>query len=389
MKTMYSNVGGGQSWPISISGGNQDFKLENLKFTGEFFGCQEIGLANGANRTWSGALTEEWGWATDSVEYESTPGLSFNLGGELLTEGKLEFASEVGSIATIVSLPQATTKPATDLSSDGATLHGVVNPDGLSTTYQFEYGPTTSYGSKSPTSAQKVGFGYADVPVQEVLSGLEAGTIYHYRVVATNAEGIAYGEDRTLRPGPIWFELPEHTPVGETPETGQSIALAGELSLTVGSSITFGPCSTELTGDVWNGEYAGTGILDEGWGGYKGEPGAECPVFAGSSELPECKVILDPEMGEGWTLTPSASGSEIAVGGVSLTYTYYHCGIIGQTEGKSRTWSGNVSGEVGGDWENGEALCLAFGEASGLKEGSTAGALSGEMCEEAKSVTLG
>jgi subtilisin family serine protease/streptogramin lyase len=99
---------------------------------------------------------------------------------------------------TTLKLPKATTEAASGVNLTEATLHGTVNPEGLSTTYQFEYGPTTSYGSKAPASPESVGSGTANVAVQQTLKGLEAGIIYHFRVVAINGGGTTYGSDLTF-----------------------------------------------------------------------------------------------------------------------------------------------------------------------------------------------
>lgn len=85
---------------------------------------------------------------------------------------------------------------ATDVTSTSATLVGVLNPEGSETTYRFEYGPSASYGSS--TSEAAVGSGSAGVSVRVQLQGLSVATPYHYRVVASSAEGVAYGPDHTF-----------------------------------------------------------------------------------------------------------------------------------------------------------------------------------------------
>ena len=77
-----------------------------------------------------------------------------------------------------------------------ATLSGGVYPNGLDTTYYWQYGPTTSYGAQ--TSPVEIGAGQAPVPVPGALSGLVPGVTYHYRLVAQNADGTAYGYDSPL-----------------------------------------------------------------------------------------------------------------------------------------------------------------------------------------------
>jgi hypothetical protein len=70
-----------------------------------------------------------------------------------------------------------------------------VNPEGSLTDYFFEYGPTTSYGSKVTGSA---GDGSGAYPVSETLSGLAPSTTYHYRLAATSGEGSSNGADQTF-----------------------------------------------------------------------------------------------------------------------------------------------------------------------------------------------
>jgi hypothetical protein len=98
-----------------------------------------------------------------------------------------------------------TTGPAPSVSDEAATevsggfeLKGTVNPNGSATTYQFEYGTTTSYGSKIPVPEAGVGSGSANVSVVQTVSGLLPNTTYHYRLAARNAGSAAMTGDRTL-----------------------------------------------------------------------------------------------------------------------------------------------------------------------------------------------
>ena len=77
-----------------------------------------------------------------------------------------------------------------------ATLSGGVYPNGLDTTYYWQYGPTTDYGAQ--TQPVDIGAGRAAVQVPGALSGLVPGVTYHCRLVAHNADGTAYGYDSTL-----------------------------------------------------------------------------------------------------------------------------------------------------------------------------------------------
>ncbi len=94
--------------------------------------------------------------------------------------------------------PTASTKAASAVTHSKATLNASVNPEGFTTNYQFEYGTTTAYGSKSPPSPKSIGSGSGAVSVSENLVGLVPNTTYHYRVVASNAEGTSYGQNQTF-----------------------------------------------------------------------------------------------------------------------------------------------------------------------------------------------
>jgi hypothetical protein len=92
--------------------------------------------------------------------------------------------------------PAVTTGGAAQVTITTATLTGRVNPRGLSTTYYFQYGTTTAYGSRTPTTA--AGKGTANVAAAAQIGGLGPNTKYHYRLIAHNSDGTIAGNDRTF-----------------------------------------------------------------------------------------------------------------------------------------------------------------------------------------------
>ena len=92
--------------------------------------------------------------------------------------------------------PTATTSMATAVNSSAATLNGSVNPEGIPTSYYFQYGTTTAYGTK--TASQSAGSASSAQAVATNVSGLGASTTYHYRLVAVSAGGTVVGGDLTL-----------------------------------------------------------------------------------------------------------------------------------------------------------------------------------------------
>lgn len=94
------------------------------------------------------------------------------------------------------------TPPFASLITDhGATLNATVNPQGTSTTYSIEYGPTATYGQTVSGAVPLEGQG--DQPVSLPVTGLAPDTEYHFRVVATNGVGTdPVGADRTFFTAP-------------------------------------------------------------------------------------------------------------------------------------------------------------------------------------------
>ena len=78
-------------------------------------------------------------------------------------------------------------------------VHGAVSPENQATGWSVEYGPTEEYGAV--TTPQSLPGDSGLHQVSTALPGLQAGRLYHYRVVADNATGSASGEDRVFVAG--------------------------------------------------------------------------------------------------------------------------------------------------------------------------------------------
>jgi hypothetical protein len=105
----------------------------------------------------------------------------------------LVLLSTSAGVAAVSAAPTANTGPVTALGTTSATAAGTVNPNGEATTWYFEYGTSASYGKK--TTSRSAGAGTADVQVSGAITGLAAGTTYHYRLVATSGDGTTRGTD--------------------------------------------------------------------------------------------------------------------------------------------------------------------------------------------------
>jgi DNA-binding beta-propeller fold protein YncE len=186
--------------------------------TGEVYAAEENGIAvfdsegnliqrfgAGAGQ---GALSEARGVAVLSATSPQHPGEVY--------------VTEAGDGQVEVFAPEAPRKPSIDdlstqdVTSEGAQLDGAVDPGGSTTHYFFEYGTQTCAGSPGAclTTPAPPGVEVApgcpsveesrcffDEPVNAKLTGLSPGTTYHYRLLATNAQGQTAGSERTFTTG--------------------------------------------------------------------------------------------------------------------------------------------------------------------------------------------
>jgi len=97
-----------------------------------------------------------------------------------------------------IQAPSVSDIGATDVRPLGARLAATIDTHRLTTTYRFEYGPTSSYGRSTPDV--EIAAGSSPVAVTAPVNGLDQGTTYHVRLVATNGYGttVATGTFTTL-----------------------------------------------------------------------------------------------------------------------------------------------------------------------------------------------
>jgi DNA-binding beta-propeller fold protein YncE len=107
--------------------------------------------------------------------------------------------SSIGTFATDGAAPIVETGPVSDLTASGATLTGRLTPQGVQSTYYFEYGETSGYGRRVPANVGGVaGNGYIARAVTQAITGLTPGAVYHYRLVGNNVGGTSTGNDKTF-----------------------------------------------------------------------------------------------------------------------------------------------------------------------------------------------
>jgi hypothetical protein len=99
---------------------------------------------------------------------------------------------------TTTGPPTARGATVTGVADSTATLVARVNAHGFDTQVHFDYGTSSGYGQSAPAPDQDIGAGTADQDVSAALGALAPGTTYHYRVVASSAQGTMDGADHAF-----------------------------------------------------------------------------------------------------------------------------------------------------------------------------------------------
>jgi len=130
----------------------------------------------------------------------NVPGLTANTPYHFRVVASNAAGTTMGSDRTFTTLtptgpPVVITNAASNVTPSSATLNGSLDPHGLPTTVRFQYGTTTNYGSTTPIQSQN-GNTYRNITAN--IGALTTHTTYHFRMVATNADGTRMGSDRTF-----------------------------------------------------------------------------------------------------------------------------------------------------------------------------------------------
>ncbi len=124
---------------------------------------------------------------------QNSAGISYGSTYSFKTKGDAGGVAVNGVVVTGAGscIPIVTTKPATFITKDSASLRALVNPDGRSTSGWFEYGK--SYALTNRTESYHVGSGSVDTDLLKYLASLDVNTTYYFRAVAENNCGKAQG----------------------------------------------------------------------------------------------------------------------------------------------------------------------------------------------------
>jgi phosphodiesterase/alkaline phosphatase D-like protein len=159
----------------------------------------EYGLDTGYGTTVTAAQSPVTG-STDTTVSAALTGLSdgvtYHYRLVAINAGGTTYGADM-TFATGAVAPTAVTNAAGGVGTTTATLNGTVNANNGSTTVTFQYGLDTNY-DRSANGVPGTVTGSSDTAVSVSVSNLIPGATYHYRVMAVNAGGTAYGADMTF-----------------------------------------------------------------------------------------------------------------------------------------------------------------------------------------------
>jgi hypothetical protein len=102
------------------------------------------------------------------------------------------------TLTTLPIAPAVVTGEASSVTQTSVSVNATVNENGgRASDCDFEYGPTTSYGTSVPCAPSPES-GTGPLAVSAVLASLTQNTTYHVRIVAANPGGIGTGQDHTF-----------------------------------------------------------------------------------------------------------------------------------------------------------------------------------------------
>lgn len=263
-------------------------------------------------------------------------------------EGTSKGADEV-----FTTLANANTESATNIYAREATLDGSIYPEGLKTTYWFEYGPTTEYGSK--TSSQ-VTAGTELVKVSAALKSLSLGTTYHYRIAMSNANGTKTGGDKTfttLSHG--WFLQSTPNPSGATSSHLKSISCVSGSECVVGGDSGSNPLA-----ELWNGTEWSLMSMPKAGTSINEIDSVSCTSMAACTAVglywtstTTYTTLIERWDGSNWTIqeAPAPPGAKVSVfHGVSCT-SATSCIAVGDYQTSEGNWLALAEVWNGSEWK--------------------------------------
>ncbi len=189
----------------------------------------EYGLTTAFGSSVAGMPGTVTGTTTAAITTAATTLSTTNLNNTFYYRAKAihDAGTSYGATMTFTTpIAPAVTTNASTMNANGVTIGGNVNPNNSPTSISYEYGTTTGYGSTVQFATNPVtGTSGSNRTYLFAPGTLSPGTLYNYRVVATNASGTTYGANMTFTTPP----LPTATTLAATLITSSTSRLNGTV----------------------------------------------------------------------------------------------------------------------------------------------------------------
>ena len=182
------------------------------------------------------------------------------------------------------SLPTVVTNDATNVTSTGATLNGIVTNDGGATVTERGFMYATSELLLSSVFGSTVQCGSGTGSFTANLTGYDDGTVVYYKAYATNSEGTAYGEVMSFTTGAF---PPTVQTNSASNITATSAKLSGNVTFNGGATVTargfmYGTDANNLSQSIQSG--SGTGSYTKTLSGLSASTTYYYKAYATNSE---------------------------------------------------------------------------------------------------------
>jgi NHL repeat-containing protein len=208
-----------------------------------------------------------------------------------------EATSAETTFTTLAEKPAILGSVASPVKDTSATFNAYLNPQNEATAYRFEYGPADcSANPCTPLPLSQANGGGLRL-VTQTATGLEPATVYHFRLIATNASGETQGPDRSFQTFALGKQLPDNRAyeLVTPPDTG-AVVLAG-----TGFGETGRSCF-----DTFPATAAGDSVISISQGG-------SLPGLDDNGRLDLYESVRDPE--HGWNTIAKSASAEQTIGG--------------------------------------------------------------------------
>lgn len=244
------------------------------------------------------------------------------------------------------SAPVVSGEGFSEVGAGEATLSANIDPGNLPTTYHVEYGVSEPYGQRTAESGSIGSDGTAHA-VTAHITGLAAGTTYHFRFVASNAVGSTSGADT------VFSTFPTPSPAGNCPNEArrqeQDVAYLPDCR----AYEMVSPLDKNGSNVIGDGR-----ITDAAWGGGAVAYGAYAGFgeTTGSGAAGITQYVAVRHEGEGWashgiTPTPAQEAFQFLAGATGTS-------VFSADLSKALTGGYSLPGAEGSGVPNGENLYI-------------------------------